>query len=449
MAIHTDTLNEAGFVEDTIAAIEGRTIHTYHTEGAGGGHAPDIIRLCGEPNVLPSSTNPTMPFTRNTLDEHLDMLMVCHHLSPKVPEDVAFADSRIRPETIAAEDVLHDLGAISMMSSDSQAMGRIGEVICRTWQTADKMKRQRGRAAGETGRRRQPARPALHRQVHDQPGDRARHRDARSARSRSASSRIWCCGSRRSSASSRSSIIKGGFIAGAMMGDGNASIPTPQPVIARPMFGGYGAALDALQRALRQPGRASTAARSTACRAGASAVRGCRGIGKRDLVLNDALPEDRGRPGDLRSARRRRAADLRAGRRAAAGAAVFPVLSRDAGARKSFKSLADPCRVRSCAPTSLPAPASGAYRARHHHARLGGTAEGARPAHGRTAASSSATALPRGTVLRAGDCFVLDDAARWSSTVVERAEPVFVIEPRSAARVGAVRAITSATAISR
>ena len=149
VAIHTDTLNEAGFVEDTIAAFRGRTIHTYHTEGAGGGHAPDINRLCGEPNVLPSSTNPTMPFTRNTLDEHLDMLMVCHHLSPNVPEDVAFADSRIRPETIAAEDVLHDLGAFSMMSSDSQAMGRIGEVICRTWQTADKMKRQRGPLPGE------------------------------------------------------------------------------------------------------------------------------------------------------------------------------------------------------------------------------------------------------------------------------------------------------------
>src|SRR5436853_638423 len=149
VAIHTDTLNESGFVEDTIAAIAGRTIHTYHTEGAGGGHAPDIIRLCGEPSVLPSSTNPTMPFTRNTLDEHLDMLMVCHHLSSKVPEDVAFADSRIRPETIAAEDVLHDLGAISMVSSDSQAMGRIGEVICRTWQTADKMKKQRGPLPGD------------------------------------------------------------------------------------------------------------------------------------------------------------------------------------------------------------------------------------------------------------------------------------------------------------
>ena len=176
VAIHTDTLNEAGFVEDTIAAIKGRTIHTYHTEGAGGGHAPDIIRLCGEPNVLPSSTNPTMPFTRNTLDEHLDMLMVCHHLSPKVPEDVAFADSRIRPETIAAEDVLHDLGAISMMSSDSQAMGRIGEVICRTLADRRQDEAAARRARRRFGARRQPARPPLHREVHDQSGDRARHR---------------------------------------------------------------------------------------------------------------------------------------------------------------------------------------------------------------------------------------------------------------------------------
>jgi urease subunit alpha len=150
VAIHTDTLNEAGFVEDTIAAFKDRTIHTYHTEGAGGGHSPDIIRVCGLSNVLPSSTNPTMPFTRNTMDEHIDMLMVCHHLSPSIPEDVAFADSRIRAETIGAEDILHDLGAISMMSSDSQAMGRIGEVICRTWQTADKMKSQRGKLKLDT-----------------------------------------------------------------------------------------------------------------------------------------------------------------------------------------------------------------------------------------------------------------------------------------------------------
>ena len=175
VAIHTDTLNEAGFVEDSIRAFKGRTIHTYHTEGAGGGHAPDIIRVCGEPNCLPSSTNPTMPFTVNTMDEHLDMLMVCHHLNPKIPEDLAFAESRIRAETIAAEDVLHDLGAISMLSSDSQAMGRIAEVITRTWQTADKMKKQRGRAARRRPER-QPPRQALRGQVHDQPGHRPRHR---------------------------------------------------------------------------------------------------------------------------------------------------------------------------------------------------------------------------------------------------------------------------------
>ena len=174
VAIHTDTLNEAGFVEDSIRAFKGRTIHTYHTEGAGGGHAPDILRVVGEPNCLPSSTNPTMPFTVNTMDEHLDMLMVCHHLNAAIPEDLAFAESRIRAETIAAEDVLHDLGAISMMSSDSQAMGRIGEVIIRTWQTADKMKKQRGALTGETSGRRQPPREALRRQVHDQPGHRPR-----------------------------------------------------------------------------------------------------------------------------------------------------------------------------------------------------------------------------------------------------------------------------------
>src|SRR5262247_1490876 len=244
IAIHTDTLNETGFVEDTIAAIDGRTIHTYHTEGAGGGHAPDIIRLCGEANVLPSSTNPTMPFTRNTLDEHLDMLMVCHHLSPSVPEDVAFADSRIRPETIAAEDVLHDLGAISMMSSDSQAMGRIGEVICRTWQTADKMKRQRGPLPGETAGsdnlrvRRYVAKytinPAL------------AHGIAREVGSievgKLADLVLW---KPAFFGVKPEVVIKGGFIAGAMMGDGNASIPTPQPVIARPMFGAFGGALDA------------------------------------------------------------------------------------------------------------------------------------------------------------------------------------------------------------
>src|SRR5580765_8165097 len=243
VALHSDTLNETGFVEDTIAAIAGRTIHTYHTEGAGGGHAPDIIRLCGEPNVLPSSTNPTMPFTVNTLDEHLDMLMVCHHLSPKVAEDVAFADSRIRPETIAAEDVLHDLGAISMMSSDSQAMGRIGEVICRTWQTADKMKRQRGPLPGDTPRddnlrvRRYVAKytinPAIAHGIASHVGSVEVGKLADLVLWKPAFFGV-----------KPEMIIKGGFIAGAMMGDGNASIPTPQPVIARQMFGAFGAALD-------------------------------------------------------------------------------------------------------------------------------------------------------------------------------------------------------------
>src|SRR6187431_2462438 len=224
VAIHTDTLNEAGFVEDTIAAIKGRTIHTYHTEGAGGGHAPDIIRLCGEPNVLPSSTNPTMPFTKNTLDEHLDMLMVCHHLSPKVREDVAFADSRIRPETIAAEDVLHDLGAISMMSSDSQAMGRIGEVITRTWQTADKMKRQRGALPEDSARddnhrvKRYIAKytinPAIAHGISTDVGsiDVGKLADLV----------LWKPGF---FGVKPELIIKGGLIAGAMMGDGKASIP--------------------------------------------------------------------------------------------------------------------------------------------------------------------------------------------------------------------------------
>src|SRR5229473_3920004 len=244
VAIHTDTLNEAGFVEDTIAAFKDRTIHTYHTEGAGGGHAPDIIRVCGLPNVLPSSTNPTMPFTRNTLDEHLDMLMVCHHLSPHVPEDVAFADSRIRPETIAAEDVLHDLGAISMMSSDSQAMGRIGEVICRTWQTADKMKRQRGKLKQEKGdndnarAKRYVAKytinPAIAQGVSKHIGS--------VEKSKLADLVLW---SPAFFGVKPDIIIKGGSIVAALMGDPNASIPTPQPVHYRPMFGAYGKALTA------------------------------------------------------------------------------------------------------------------------------------------------------------------------------------------------------------
>jgi urease subunit alpha len=289
VAIHTDTINETGFVEDTIAAIGGRTIHTYHTEGAGGGHAPDIIRLCGEPNVLPSSTNPTMPFTRNTLDEHLDMLMVCHHLSAAVPEDVAFADSRIRPETIAAEDVLHDLGAISMMSSDSQAMGRIGEVICRTWQTADKMKRQRGPLGGERPGndnlrvRRYLAKytinPAIAHGIAAQVGSIEVGKLADLVLWKPAFFGV-----------KPELVIKGGFIAGAMMGDGNASIPTPQPVIARPMFGAYGGALDAC--CVHFVSQAGIDAKALdGLERSLVAVRGCRTLRKRDLLLNDATPK--------------------------------------------------------------------------------------------------------------------------------------------------------------
>jgi urease subunit alpha len=289
VAIHTDTLNEAGFVEDTIAAINGRTIHTYHTEGAGGGHAPDIIRLCGEPHVLPSSTNPTMPFTRNTLDEHLDMLMVCHHLSPKIPEDVAFADSRIRPETIAAEDVLHDLGAISMMSSDSQAMGRIGEVICRTWQTADKMKRQRGALPGDSADadnlrvRRYIAKytinPAIAQGIGAEVGSIGVGKLADLVLWKPAFFGV-----------KPDLVIKGGLIAGAMIGDGNASIPTPQPVVARFMFGALGAALDScsvhfVSRAGIDSGALGGLSRPVV------PVGGCRSLGKRDMVLNDALPK--------------------------------------------------------------------------------------------------------------------------------------------------------------
>ena len=248
VTIHTDTLNESGFVDDSIAAFKGRTIHTYHTEGAGGGHAPDIIRVCGEPNVLPSSTNPTRPYTVNTLDEHLDMLMVCHHLDKNIAEDVAFAESRIRGETIAAEDVLHDLGAISMMSSDSQAMGRVGEVVCRTWQTADKMKRERGRLAGEQGAndnlriRRYIAKytinPAIAHGVSHEVGSVEAGKLADLVLWRPAFFGV-----------KPEIVIKGGFIAWAQMGDANASIPTPQPVIMRPMFGAFGRATEAISLA--------------------------------------------------------------------------------------------------------------------------------------------------------------------------------------------------------
>src|SRR6204780_4369458 len=240
-AIHTDTINEAGFLEGTVAAIGGRAIHTYHTEGAGGGHAPDIIRIASFPNVLPSSTNPTRPFTVHTIAEHLDMLMVCHHLTPQVPEDVAFAESRIRPETIAAEDILHDLGVFSMISSDSQAMGRVGEVVTRTWQTAHKMKTQRGALAGDTLRndnfrvRRYVAKytinPAITHGIAHEVGSIESGKLADLVLWKPAMFGV-----------KPEMILKGGFIAWSVMGDANASIPTPQPVLYRPMFGAFGRA---------------------------------------------------------------------------------------------------------------------------------------------------------------------------------------------------------------
>ncbi|HML10949.1 MAG TPA: urease subunit alpha, partial [Stellaceae bacterium] len=244
VAIHSDTLNESGFVEDTIAAFKGRNIHAFHTEGAGGGHAPDIIKVCGLPNVLPSSTNPTRPYTVNTIDEHLDMLMVCHHLDPRIPEDVAFAESRIRRETIAAEDILHDLGAFSMMSSDSQAMGRCGEVLIRTWQTADKMKRQRGKLAEDSDRndnfrvKRYNAKytinPALTHGLAEHIGS--------VEVGKLADLVIW---SPAFFGVKPDVVLRGGMIVAALMGDPNASIPTPQPVHYRPMYGAFGKALTA------------------------------------------------------------------------------------------------------------------------------------------------------------------------------------------------------------
>ncbi len=241
VAIHTDTLNESGFVEDTIAAFKRRTIHAFHTEGAGGGHAPDIIKLCGEPNVLPSSTNPTRPYTVNTIDEHLDMLMVCHHLDSKIPEDVAFADSRIRQETIAAEDILHDLGAFSMISSDSQAMGRVGEVIIRTWQTADKMKRQRGRLAEEKGENdNQRAKRYVAKYTINPAIAQGISREVGSIEvGKLADLVLWAPAF---FGAKPALVLKGGTIVAAPMGDPNASIPTPQPVHYRPMFAAFGGA---------------------------------------------------------------------------------------------------------------------------------------------------------------------------------------------------------------
>src|SRR5262245_22514056 len=292
VAIHTDTLNEAGFVEDSIAAFRGRTIHTYHTEGAGGGHAPDILRVCGEANVLPSSTNPTRPFTVNTLEEHLDMLMVCHHLDASLPEDIAFAESRIRPETIAAEDCLHDMGAISMMSSDSQAMGRIGEVILRTWQTAHKMKLQCGALGGKAHAAADNFRvlrylakytinPAIAHGISHVVGSIEVGKLADLVIFKPALFGV-----------KPETVLKGGFIAWANMGDPNASIPTPQPTFYRPQFGAAGKALAStnvtfVSEASLKKGKLRDLGLSRRL----EAVKRCRKVGKRDMVLNDAMPK--------------------------------------------------------------------------------------------------------------------------------------------------------------
>jgi len=291
VAIHTDTLNESGFVEDTFAAFKHRAIHTYHTEGAGGGHAPDIITACGQPNILPSSTNPTRPYTQNTVDEHLDMLMVCHHLSPSIAEDVAFADSRIRRETIAAEDILHDLGAFSMIASDSQAMGRVGEVITRTWQTAHKMRVQRGPLPEDSDRadnyraRRYIAKYTINPAITHGIG----HEVGSVEVGKLADLVLW---KPAFFATKPALIIKGGMIAMAPMGDPNASIPTPQPVHYRYMFGAYGGAVGATSLTfVSQAAAASDVAQKLGLMKTLSGVRGTRTLTKADMRMNDALPK--------------------------------------------------------------------------------------------------------------------------------------------------------------
>ena len=289
--IHTDTLNESGFVENTLAAIKGRTIHAFHTEGAGGGHAPDIIKVVSSPNVIPSSTNPTMPYTKNTIEEHLDMLMVCHHLDKKVPEDVAFAESRIRRETIAAEDILHDIGAFSILSSDSQAMGRVGEVITRTWQTAHKMKLQRGRLAEETGANdnvrakryiaKYTINPAIAQGLSQHVGSIEVGKRADLV--------LW---SPAFFGAKPDMVLIGGMIACAQMGDPNASIPTPQPVYTRPMFGAYGRAVERSAVVFTSAAALGEGLRD---RLGVAkemlAVQNTRGIGKADMIHNAEMPQ--------------------------------------------------------------------------------------------------------------------------------------------------------------
>ena len=290
VAIHTDTLNESGFVADTIAAFKGRTIHAFHTEGAGGGHAPDVIKLAGEMNVLPSSTNPTRPYTVNTIDEHLDMLMVCHHLDKRIPEDVAFAESRIRKETIAAEDILHDIGGFSMISSDSQAMGRVGEVLIRTWQTADKMKKQRGRLAGETGENdnfrvkryiaKYTINPAITHGIAAHVGSIAKGKIADLV--------LW---KPMFFGVKPDLVLKAGTIAMAAMGDPNASIPTPQPVHYRPMFAGYGGAMAASSFTfVSKAALEASVPEKLKLQRQALAVSGTRTVKKTDMVLNGATP---------------------------------------------------------------------------------------------------------------------------------------------------------------
>jgi urease subunit alpha len=289
VALHSDTLNEAGFLESTVAAFKGRTIHTFHTEGAGGGHAPDIIAAVGYDNVLPSSTNPTRPFTVNTLDEHLDMLMVCHHLDPAIAEDVAFAESRIRRETIAAEDILHDLGAISMMSSDSQAMGRVGETIMRTWQTAHKMKTQRGALTGDSSRNdnarvkryiaKYTINPAITHGIAHVVGSLEVGKIADIVLWRPAFFGV-----------KPSMVVKGGMIAASLMGDPNASIPTPQPVHYRPMFGAFGGGLRKSFTFVSQSAFDAGIAGTLGLSKTTIAVRGTRGLRKRDMIHNGATP---------------------------------------------------------------------------------------------------------------------------------------------------------------
>jgi urease subunit alpha len=291
VAIHTDTLNECGYVDDTIKAIAGRAIHTYHTEGAGGGHAPDIMKIAGEPNILPSSTNPTRPYTVNTLQEHLDMMMVCHHLNPSVPEDVSFAESRIRAETIAAEDVLHDIGAISMMSSDSQAMGRVGEVTTRNWQTADKMRKMKGSLPEETGEndnlrvKRYIAKitinPAITHGISTYVGSLEPGKIADIV--------VW---TPQFFGIKPKLIIKGGFIAYALMGDPNASIPTTEPVYYRPMFGALGKAKQTTSVTFTsQLALDNKLEEKLKIQKKLVPVKNCRNIGKKDMLYNDKTPK--------------------------------------------------------------------------------------------------------------------------------------------------------------